>query len=106
MHLIQFCTFFLCVDGENIDETKKSIDTFKPTNKDEFNELAKMLAEKLSQFEVCEASCYGDLFCRILLHVDHLNLLYFFLSIRTFEVIVISVLNFCNMLSFGNIKGS
>ena len=90
MHLIQFCTFFLCVDGENIDETKKSIDTFKPTNKDEFNELAKMLAEKLSQFEVCELSCYGDLFCRILLHVDHLNLLYSCLSIRIFKVILIS----------------
>ena len=38
--------------GGNVEEASKSIDTFKPTNKDEFNELAKMIAEKLSQFEV------------------------------------------------------
>jgi hypothetical protein len=53
----------MCVGGENIDETTKSIDTFKPTNKDEFNELAKMLADKLSQFEVCDS--LGYLYCTV-----------------------------------------
>lgn len=36
----------------NTEGATRSIDTFIPTNQDEFNELAKMLAEKLSQFEV------------------------------------------------------
>lgn len=33
------------------DDVTKSIDLFKPTSKEEFNELAKMIVEKLSQFE-------------------------------------------------------
>jgi hypothetical protein len=63
----QYCinlSVFMCVGGENIDETTKSIDTFKPTNKDEFNELAKMLADKLSQFEVCDSLDRAANYCR------------------------------------------
>ncbi|XP_028416953.1 eukaryotic translation initiation factor 3 subunit J-like [Dendronephthya gigantea] len=38
--------------GDAITEGgKKTIDTFKPTSKEEFSELAKMLTEKLSEFE-------------------------------------------------------
>ena len=47
-----FLVCFTLGVSSGVDDGKKSIDCFKPESKEDFAELAKMIVEKLSHFEV------------------------------------------------------